>query len=69
MSDYIPLLSITILGHSDRAGITFGLFSSAWTFLLIIALFYCFFTLLLCLHVYKMVDMIENRTYNSPPSF
>jgi len=39
VSDHISLLSITILGHSDCAGITFGLFFSAWTFLFIIALF------------------------------
>ena len=67
MSDHVSLLFITILGHSDRAGIAFGLFSSAWTFLLIIALFYCFFTLLLCLHVYKMVDMIEMNNIQFSP--
>ena len=67
MSDHVSLLFITILGHSDRAGIAFGLFSSAWTFLLIIALFYCFFTLLLCLHVYKMVDMIEMKNIQFSP--
>ena len=67
VSDHVSLLFITILGHSDRAGIAFGLFSSAWTFLLIIALFYCFFTLLLCLHVYKMVDMIEIGKYTILP--
>ena len=67
MSDHVSLLFITILGHSDCAGIAFGLFSSAWTFLLIIALFYCFFTLLLCLHVYKMVDMIEMNNIQFSP--
>jgi len=67
VSDHVSLLFITILGHTDRAGIAFGLFSSAWTFLLIIALFYCFFTLLLCLHVYKMVDMIEMNNIQFSP--
>jgi len=50
VSDHIPLLFITILGHSDRAGIALGLFFAAWTFLLIIAHFIVFFYLLSCLH-------------------
>jgi len=36
VSDHIPLLSVTILGHCDCAGIMFGLFFSAWTFSLLL---------------------------------
>ena len=66
VSDHIPFLFITILGHSDRAGIAFGLLSFAQTFILIIALFIVFFYLLSCLHVYKTVDTIEINIQFSP---
>ena len=69
MSDHIPFLFITILGHSDRAGIAFGLLSFARTFILIIALFIVFFYLLSCLHVYKMVDTIEIKYTILPHRF
>jgi len=68
VSDHIPLLFITILGHSDRAGIALGLFFAAWTFLLIIAHFIVSFIYCrVSIHVYKMIDTIENTIYNSPP--
>ena len=69
MSDHIPFLFITILGHSDRAGIAFGLLSFARTFILIIALFIVFFYLLSCLHVYKTVDTIEIKHTILPHRF
>ena len=69
MSDHIPFLFITILGHSDRAGIVFGLLSFARTFILIIALFIVFFYLLSCLHVYKTVDTIEIKYTILPHRF
>jgi len=69
VSDHVSLLFITILGHSDRAGIAFGLLSFAWTFILIIALFIVFFYLLSCLHVYKTVDTIEIKYTILPHRF